>query len=174
MCRNFIYLSFTLPKTWWSVIGLFVCCENCLSVIKSKILFFSLVFFIAGCIFSCKKDTRDVVPNAYVNLFIDTTYPEFVNLNAVGGWVYITGGSRGIVVYRNSIEEFMAYDRHCTYEPSNSCARIEVEQSNITTVDSCCGSKFVLTDGSVINGPASMPLKQYQAKLEGNTLRIFN
>ena len=143
-------------------------------MLKSKVLFFSLVFFVGVYTISCKKNTEDVVPNVYVNIFIYTTDPEFVNLNAVGGWVYITGGSRGIVVYRNSIEEFMAYDRHCTYEPSNSCARIEVEPSNITTVDSCCGSKFVLTDGSVINGPASMPLKQYQAKLEGNTLHIFN
>lgn len=114
------------------------------------------------------------MPNVYVNIYIYTTDPEFVNLNAVGGWVYITGGSRGIVVYRNSIEEFMAYDRHCTYEPSNSCARIEVEQSNITAVDSCCGSKFVLTDGSVINGPASLSLKRYPIKLEGNTLHIYN
>lgn len=144
----------------------------------SKVLFFSLVFFIAGYITSCKKDTEDVVPYVYVNTYIYTTSPEFVNLNAVGGWVYITGGSRGIVIYRNSIDEFMAYDRHCTYKPLNSCDKeggtIEVEQSNITAVDSCCGSKFVLTDGSVINGPASLPLKQYQAKLEGNTLYIFN
>lgn len=141
---------------------------------KSKVLFFSLAFCVGGYTTSCKKDTIDVVPNVYVNIYIYTTDPEFVNLNAVGGWVYITGGSRGIVVYRNSIEEFMAYDRHCTYEPINSCARIEMEQSNITAVDSCCGSKFVITDGSVITGPASLPLKRYQAKLEGSTLHIFN
>ena len=143
-------------------------------MIKSKVVFFSLAIFISGYIISCKKDAGDVVPDVYVNIYIYTTDPEFVSINAVGGWVYITGGSRGIVVYRNSVEEFMAYDRHCTYEPSNSCARIEVEQSNITAVDSCCGSKFVLTDGSVASGPASLPLKQYQAKLEGTTLHIFN
>lgn len=167
-------MSFTLRQLAERAIDSFVCCQNCLSVLKSKVLFFSLVFFVGGYTTSCKKDTRDVVPYVYVNIYIYTTDPEFVNLNAVGGWVYITGGSRGIVVYRNSIDEFMAYDRHCTYEPSNSCARIEVEQSNITAVDSCCGSKFILTDGSVINEPASIPLNQYQAKLEGNTLHIFN
>ena len=143
-------------------------------MIKSKVVFFSLAIFISGYIISCKKDAGDVVPDVYVNIYIYTTAPEFISINAVGGWVYITGGSRGIVVYRNSVEEFMAYDRHCTYQPSNSCARIEVEQSNITAVDSCCGSKFVLTDGSVVNGPASLPLKQYQAMLDGNVLHIFN
>ena len=91
-----------------------------------------------------------------------------------GGWTYINGGSRGIIIYRASNDVFKAYDRHCTFDSSNSCALVSVEVNNITGFDDCCGSKFILTDGSVTQGPANLPLKQYQTSFDGNELRIFN
>ena len=122
---------------------------------------------------SCKKDD-DAVPNVSVNIVISTTDPSYNDLNAVGGWIYLTGGSRGIIVYRYSIDEFMAYDRHCTYEPLESCAIVEVDQSGIIAEDLCCGSQFLLTDGSVIDGPASVSLKLYQTSFDGNNLFVYN
>lgn len=121
----------------------------------------------------CKKD-EDTIPNVTVNLVLSTTDIAFNDLNAVGGWIYLVGGSRGIVVYRLSIDEFMAYDRHCTYTPSESCAKIEVDQSGIIAEDPCCGSLFILTDGSVAGDPASIPLKRYQTSFDGNLLHIYN
>ena len=121
----------------------------------------------------CKKD-GDAVPNVAVNLVLSTTDVEFNDLNAVGGWIYLIGGSRGIVVYRLSLDEFMAYDRHCTYTPSESCGTIEVDQSGIIAEDPCCGSKFILTDGSVAGDPAEIPLKRYQTSFDGNLLHIYN
>ncbi|HHZ63903.1 MAG TPA: hypothetical protein EYN38_03225 [Flavobacteriales bacterium] len=138
----------------------------------SKILFFSL----AGLLIitnGCKKD-EDVVPSVEVNIYIYTTDAEFADLNAVGGWIYLTGGAQGIVVYRLSQDEFMAYDRNCTYQPNESGAIIEVEPSGITAVDNSCGSKFLLTDGSVLEGPAPDILKRYQTSFDGNLLRIYN
>jgi nitrite reductase/ring-hydroxylating ferredoxin subunit len=122
---------------------------------------------------ACKKDDQGV-PNVSVNLYIYTTDPNFVNLNAVGGWVYITGGSRGILVYRSSNSEFKAYDRHCPYKPEDACGRVEVDSSNIQVVDNCCGSKFIMTDGTVTQGPAGMPLKQYGTSFDGSVLHIYN
>ncbi|MFH1320674.1 MAG: hypothetical protein ABII90_08480 [Bacteroidota bacterium] len=147
-----------------------------LNNIKPKIQLFSLLLLIIlVSVLSCKKDKdADVVPNVYVNIYIYMSDPDFVDLNAVGGWVYITGGSKGIVVYRYSMEEFRAYDRHCTYQPSNGCERIEVESSGIIATDPSCGSQFVLTDGSVMTGPASILLKEYQAEFDGSLLHIYN
>jgi len=105
---------------------------------------------------------------------MNSTNPEFINLNAVGGWIYVTGGSRGIIVYKSSNNEFKAYDRHCTYDSGNSCALVSTEVTNITAKDDCCGSKFLLSDGSVIQGPANLPLKQYQTSFDGSVLHIFN
>ena len=138
-----------------------------------KILLILIAASAFTCFIRCKKE-EDVVPYVGVDIYIAVSDPNFINLNAVGGWVYITGGARGIVVRRQSTAEFNAYDRNCTYKPSGTCARISVESSNIIAVDSCCGSKFLLTDGSVSNPPAVTPLKSYQTAFDGNILHVFN
>lgn len=138
---------------------------------KLRILFF---LFIPLILSSCKKDRNTPVPFVNVNITLYTNDPEFVDLNSVGGWTYITGGSRGILIYRASNNSFKAYDRHCTYDSSNSCALVSVELSNITAYDDCCGSKFLITDGSVTQGPANLPLKEYQTSFDGSVLRITN
>jgi len=54
------------------------------------------------------------------------TQPSYANLNAVGGWVYVTGGVRGIIIYKKNSSEFAAYERCCPYDPNVSTARVEV------------------------------------------------
>lgn len=143
------------------------------SIVKN---IFILLFFL-GSILSvpqCKKDKTDEIPYVYVNFYINPSSTLYLNLNNIGGYVYVTGGVRGIIIYHRSVDEFMAYERDCPYQPSNSCALVEVDNSGIITVDSCCGSKFLLTDGSVLNGPATRSLKTYQTSYDGTTLHVFN
>lgn len=137
----------------------------------------SLIVFIFTLIIitvSCKKDTDNGVPITPVDIYLYTNNPSFVNLYAVGGWVYISGGIRGILVYRKSNSEFMTYDRNCTYQSSNACATVFVDATNILAVDTCCHSKFSLYDGSVTQGPAGLPLKAYNNTFDGNVLHIYN
>ena len=132
-----------------------------------------------GCFMSllfstCKKDENNTVPIVPVDTYIYLSNPSFIDLNAVGGWVYITGGARGILVYRKSISEFMAYDRNCTYNSSDACAVVSVDASNIIAVDKCCNSQFSMVDGSVIQNPAVLPLKTYYTSFDGTVLHIYN
>jgi Rieske Fe-S protein len=123
----------------------------------------------------CTKTEDQNIPLYQVDITIYANNPSFNNISVPGTWTYVNGGSRGIIIYRVSNEEFKAYDRHCTYEPNNSCGLVSVDATNITGVDGdCCGSTFILTDGSVTKGPASLPLKQYQTSFDGSVLRIFN
>ncbi len=124
--------------------------------------------------FSCKKDNNSNIPLVAVDITINVNNPAYISIQGPGGWVYINGGSRGIIIYRVSNDAFKAYDRHCTFDSSNSCALVSVEVNNITGVDDCCGSKFLLTDGSVTQGPANLPLKQYTTSFDGSVLRIYN
>ena len=124
--------------------------------------------------YGCRKENENTVPNTAVDIYIYTSNPSFINLNAVGGWVYITGGVRGILVYRKSTSEFMAYDRNCTYQPTNTCSTIVVNNTNIIAVDSCCGSQFSIYDGSVLHGPAGLPLKTYSTIFDGTSLHVYN
>lgn len=136
------------------------------------ILFVSILSFFI----SCKKDKEnEPVPNTYVDIYININEPAYNNLNAVSGWIYITGGNRGIIVYRKSLTEFLAFDRTCTYNSSAANARVFVDIDNITVKDTTCGSKFIITDGSVLNTPASLPLKQYTTSFDGSAyVHIYN
>lgn len=88
--------------------------------------------------------------------------------------MYQEGGSRGIILYQQSAGQYVAYERHCPYMPSSECARVSVNSTNILAADTCCGSVFLLTDGTVSEGPAAASLLQYQTLQTGNQLRIFN
>lgn len=121
----------------------------------------------------CRKNDNPV-PYVYVNFYISLSSPQFAPLTSVGGWVYVTGGYKGIVVYRQNIDEFCAYDRACPYKPTTDCEHIEVEPNGITVLDSCCGSRFLLMDGSVVNGPATVQLTRYKTIYNGNTVQVSN
>ena len=123
---------------------------------------------------SCKKETHSDIPDANVDVYIYINNPTYISLSVVGGWTYVNGGVRGIVVYRKSNNEFMSYERNCTFQSTNACATITVDSNAIMATDSCCGSQFLLTDGSVIKAPAGIPLKQYRNSFDGNVLHIYN
>ncbi len=133
------------------------------------IIFLSIIFI------QCDKKNNDVVPNVYVNFTIYVNEPDFSELNAIGNSVMVTGGSKGIILYRYSLNEIFAYDRCCTYKPSEKNEYIQlIEQGSPLVIDSSCGSKFNLVDGSVINGPAVLPLKKYNSDFDGNALHVYN
>lgn len=140
-----------------------------------KLIYKIIVVLIAAAIlYSCKKQSDNNVPTTLVDIYMYTNNPSFVNLSAVGGYVYITGGVRGILLYRKSNTEIMAYERNCTYQPTQPCATVVVDNTHILAVDTCCHSKFSIYDGSVTQGPAAAPLKTYQTTFDGNTLHVFN
>lgn len=132
------------------------------------------ILLIPVLLLSCSKDQNANIPLVPVDITIHLNNPSYNAIAVPGGWIYVNGGSRGIIVYRVSNNEFKALDRHCTFDSSNSCALVSVDVSNITALDDCCGSKFLLTDGSVTKGPANLPLKQYNTSFDGSVLRIFN
>ncbi len=131
-----------------------------------------ILFILIG--FACSKNDDSNIPLVGVNITININDPAYANVKVPGGWMYLTGGSRGIILYRYNNDEFRAFDRHCTYNPSSSCALVSVDNTNITAYDNCCGSKFLISDGSVTQGPANLPLKQYQTSFDGSVLRIYN
>jgi len=124
---------------------------------------------------ACSKDNNNSnIPLVTVNHYIHTNNPAYNDVSVPGGWMYLNGGSRGIILYRVSNDEFKAFDRHCTYNPTSTCALVSVETNNITGYDDCCGSKFLIIDGSVTQGPANLPLKQYQTTFDGSILHVYN
>jgi len=141
---------------------------------NKKLIYIILLFTIGVLFWGCKKDNNSNIPNTAVDIYIYTNNPSFVDVSIVGGWTYITGGVRGILVYRKSQTEFMTYDRNCTYDPNQPCATVKVDATNILAKDTCCGSTYSIYDGTVTGGPAGLPLKQYHNNFDGNVLHIYN
>jgi hypothetical protein len=142
-------------------------------MIKHFRLYF-LLAIIATAVLSCRKGNNYGVPLVRVNETIFVSNPAYINLSAVGGWIYYPAGSRGLIVYRSGNDEFNVYDRHTTYQPEEYCDPVYVDSSTLIIKDHCSDSEWIIVDGSVVTGPTSFPLKQYQTSFDGSALHVFN
>jgi len=124
-------------------------------------------------IFSC-LNTNDYIQDVYVNIEIPINQPEYSGLDAIGNSIFITGGVKGIIIYHANINDYRAFDRNCSFEPSIECAYIDSINSTIASCN-CCSSKFLIDqNGITANGPALLPLKEYYTSFSGGILKIRN
>ncbi len=140
---------------------------------------------IVSLIFSaCSKNNINEEPilNVPVNLTINMSLPQFEHLLQQNTFIYQEGGVKGIVIVHYTDDNFYALDRSCSYQPNNSCSKIEVDsslmifrcgESKLGGFQKCCDSKFLL-DGSVFSQPATFGLKHYPVFRSGNVLEIKN
>jgi len=130
----------------------------------------------------CKKENDDPLPYAIVNIRIEPNSTLYINLNTVGGYEYLTADypSRGIIVYRISVTEFVAFERTCPHDPDaccsveEGCSRLIVDKGGLIIKDECCESTYLILDGSNVEGPSVKPLKRYNTSFDGKTLHIYN
>ena len=142
---------------------------------KTNKIIFSVVLILLMVAGSCDKQVpHETIPNVAVDIYIDVNSTLYIQLNTIGGYLYLTGGYKGILVYRVSQDEFVAYDRTCPYDPYVTESRLEMDMGNLTVIDTVCKSKFVILDGSIIEGPATVPMKRYRTTFDGNILHIYN
>ncbi len=136
------------------------------------ILIIVLLFAMA----SCDEDREHPVPYVHVNFEFNVIH---YNLSGPGSShqfsVDESGGYRGIIVHRLTMDEFRAYDRACPCDPNNCMVSIDPENPLLAT-DPCCGSTFLLLDGTIVEGDARFPLREYRASFNPatNRLRITN
>lgn len=134
---------------------------------------------------SCSKDNQQqAVPYVTVNFTEYLSAYPYSKLQTPGNWLYVKGGSKGIIIYRIGINvngsdpsnDFIVFDRNCTYEPLNANAIVSVQSNNTTVIDSSCGSRFYISTGSVINGPATLQLKTYHYSYDAASMQldVFN
>ncbi|HAJ98866.1 MAG TPA: hypothetical protein DCM62_02455 [Bacteroidales bacterium] len=122
---------------------------------------------------SCIPDTHHPVPFVHVDFAINVESPHVLALNAIHGHAIFSGGYAGIIIFRRSIDEFVAFDRACPHHPFDPCGRITQINAPIATCP-CCQSSFLMLDGNIISGPSRFPLKTYRASFQHPWLRITN
>ena len=109
---------------------------------------------------------------SFPTISINLTYPQYQRLKLDGGFVYIEGGLKGIIVYRASENSYLAYERACPHHPGAECAIVTVDGSTLFMIERCCNSSFNFSDGQPTGGPAERALIQYRVDLENNVLKI--
>lgn len=155
--------------------------------LKTKTLISLFLFTVLSAVVlvsSCNKDDDPPIQTGYVNIVIYPNSVEYLDLNSPGGFVYLNANepSRGILVYRLTFDEFLAFERTPTYKPDSCCifdpvrvcSKVLVDESGLFVVDTCTSSKWLILDGTVHEGPAKHSLVAYQTLYDGNALRIFN
>ena len=135
---------------------------------KIYILLISISVFI-----SC-QDKDDFIREVYVNIEIPVNQPEFSDLDAIGNSIFVSGGVKGIIIYHANVNDYRAFDRSCSFEPSTDFSYIDSINSIIASC-SCCTSMFLIDqDGISANGPALLPLKEYFTSFSAGILSIRN
>ena len=151
----------------------------------------SLLIVHGGCKQYPENPNRPVLPTQ-ITLYPNTW--QYHDLNLVSGWLYITSEmestSRGIIVYRQSDTEFLAYDRMPPNEP-DACMDSQGNTTRLVVdfpfvVDRCNNAYYNILNGQLIirepdmipdfptTGTMVYPLIQYHTNFDGNKLVISN
>lgn len=132
--------------------------------------------------FNCKPQQNvDPIPSVLVDVYVNTNLPNFQQLSIPGGYAYIEGGVKGIVLLRNFSNELRAYDRCCSFQPLDTCARITADSSGLffkcgayrPQFIPCCGSYFDF-QGLPTKSPAVRSLREYRLSNDNGLVHIFN
>ena len=90
-------------------------------------------------LFACKRELTDI-PIPYIDfpdIIINLNLPQYIELKTDGTSIYIDGGVRGIILYRKNATTYLAYERNCSYQPSEACATVDIDASKLFLIDSC-------------------------------------
>ena len=109
-------------------------------------------------------DNGDDNSDDKVDFNIDLTADDYSDLQEEGGYVY----ENDIIIAYLGNDEYIALSKICTH---NQCT-VDFDADEEIIYCDCHGSEFNL-DGEVTSGPADEPLKEYNTKLDGQTLRIY-
>lgn len=132
------------------------------------------LFIIANIILlSCTK-VGNYIPDVPVNFNVPRNDPRVSRLQSPGGAVAISGyGVSGLILYRKSDDEIVAYDRCSSVNPQSKCA-VNLDDPTITATDPCSGAIFLLNDGSPAKAPATRPLRKYLVTVTSSQISVIN
>jgi hypothetical protein len=145
-----------------------------------KFAFYTLVSLL---FISCgNKNKDDAIPATPVNIYLDLNINSSAPLSVFGGYIYVPGGNKGIIVFHNFDDNYLAIERTCSYHPYDACNLITMDNNGVilkcgkyngSTFEACCGSEFSV-EGYVNKAPATRPLRLYTVSKSANQLHIYN
>ena len=135
-------------------------------LIQKVILGTTTLVIFPGAFTSCSKDDSNPGGNdgpGSQKVIIDLSLAANAALNTAGGTLV----TKGLIIANKGNDSFIALDSECTHQ--GCIVGYNLAANNFPCP--CHGSVFSAT-GSVINGPAVLPLKSYIVTKSANTLTI--
>jgi hypothetical protein len=140
-----------------------------------KLIIAGIVFVAMLTTSACEPDLPqdDIGITQFDDLVLNLNLPTYQPLLVDGGYVYLNNiGARGVILYRRSSAEYVAFERNCPFQPSDACSTVDVHPSKLYMADACCGSTFNFSNGAPSGGPAWQSMREYYTSLAGSTLTI--
>lgn len=131
---------------------------------KTKI---QLIIFVIALFAATQSYSQGAFPDITVNL----TFPQYQRLKMDGGYVYLDGGMKGIILYHVNDNTYVAFDRVCPHDLNSNC-EVQVDGSSLFFIDHCCKSTFETSNGQPTRGPATRALIQYRIEVSENKLIV--
>jgi len=124
----------------------------------------------------CSTEQPQIVPYVKVQINVNLSLPEFAPLNAIGNAIiypYEGYNNNGVIICRNSIEDYSAYDATCPQHIATKTAIVLDDKGSggMATCPYCKTTYNLLNYGSPSKG---YPLQRYNLTLSGDFLYIFN
>ena len=140
-------------------------------MIKKTLIFFSFLILL-NC--SSNDDLTNCIQSLPLNITTDLNNPQLINALVPGGFVELTGGSKGVLLMNVNGSEFIAYDKLC---PADACSTPMTFDGSFTLKCNCDGSEYGVGKG--IGGAPQTegficPAIEYRVIKNGSVLRITN
>lgn len=147
----------------------------------SKYIISTLLLVITSC--GKHENPVPVTSISYSIINIDAD-PRYESVWSINGSTYIESGAmcvgyncNGVVLYRvkheNTVDDFRAFDRTCTYEANACSMEIDPHFPDILRCP-CCGSEFNMNGGYIEKGPAEYPLREFPCDYYNGDLRLHS
>ena len=145
---------------------------------------FYFVFLLAAtlCLHGCHSQWEN--PNRLTAIVDFTIYPNSIKeyeLNNPGGFKYYSSdpesNSRGIIVFRVSMDDFRIWDRLPPNNPNGccengECSRLVMIDDSYYVADNCNDITYNVLDGTIYEGEGKYRLYPYNFTYDGSALRI--
>jgi len=124
---------------------------------------------------SCNNEQfDDQIPFvSFPDKIINLKSQQYLDLQSIGYVILDDIGVRGVILHKSTFgNDYVAFERNCSYQPNDASALIEVAASALSMQDNSCGSTFEFIEGTPTAGPARNPLRKYRTSLSGDFLTI--
>lgn len=154
---------------YFNLFAYLVTCSDFIFLMKKYLLIASFLVLL-----SCGStdDGNSILPNVPVNVTLNLNLPSYQDLLIDGKAVFVPNhGIKGIIVYRFSASNIVAWDAACPHIPPSQCSTMAL--NGVLMVCSCDNSEFSIIDGSPQSG-TQYAARQYRVNKAGNSLTITN